>query len=257
MSSAFLTFLRPVKLIGCSVGVRERPWTFNFPLPLSGGGEGGCPTQAPTNLCFISKNNVPIYLQPFLSLNDTQVFITHPSAQCWTLASAARFNGRKLGMQNRPVVKGHAAPSASIQTMENLPVFSFYFLPKHSTNNEALLWLTVSAVSSTSPWMRPGWGHISKLFGTQQNYLKKKRCFSDKISLKSLEITGAEEVIGYRRGNGIGCKIWIIIVIAHCTYLTATKPFNFNFNFIVPWGKYCLAARWKTEQTQIERLPIR
>lgn len=54
-------------------------------------------------------------------MNDTQVLITQPSAQCWTLASRVQFNRRKLEMQNRAAVKGHAAPSGSMQTMENLP----------------------------------------------------------------------------------------------------------------------------------------
>lgn len=105
----------------------------------------------------------------YLSLNDTKVFfvffkIIHPSAQCWTLASAVCFNGRKLGMQNRPVVKGHVAPSASIQTMENLPVFSFCFLLTHSANKEALLWLTMSAdAESSSLWMRSAWEHLHNL----------------------------------------------------------------------------------------------
>lgn len=155
LSAAFLTFLRPVKpeashdshprhLISCSVRVRERPWTFNSPKRWWG--HHLSIPKHPPSLAPPAKTMCPSIYNP-LSLQDTQVFISDPSAQCWTLASAARFNRRKLGIQNRPVVKGHAAPSASIQTMENLPMFSFHFLLKHCTNNEAILWLTVSTVS--------------------------------------------------------------------------------------------------------------
>lgn len=124
-------------------------------------------TQIHTNSTQAFKNNVPIYLQLSPSLYDTQDFITHPSAQCWTLAPAARFNRRKLGMQNSPVVKGHVAPSASIQTMENLPVFSFYFLLTHTANNEALLWLCLPLPAPDSRWARMRTHHSTK-FNTEQ-----------------------------------------------------------------------------------------
>lgn len=83
-----------------------------------------------------AKNNVPICLQPppiSPSLHDTRVLIfflspTHRH-NAGHLPRQPRFNGRKLGTKNRLVVKGHAAPSASTQTMVNLPVFSFELPP--------------------------------------------------------------------------------------------------------------------------------
>lgn len=161
--------IRPVRLqachlwhllhvISCSVGSDRA----NFPPQLD---SPFLTKKRPPSLHQNSKTMCPS-IYNYLSLNDTKVFfvffkIIHPSAQCWTLASAVCFNGRKLGMQNRPVVKGHVAPSASIQTMENLPVFSFCFLLTHSANKEALLWLTMSAdAESSSLWMRSAWEHI-------------------------------------------------------------------------------------------------
>lgn len=64
-----------------------------------------------------------------LSLHDTRAVIAEPSAQCRTHASAARFNGRKLETKSRAAAKGHLAPSAPTQTMEDLWVFSLQLPP--------------------------------------------------------------------------------------------------------------------------------
>lgn len=107
-------------------GVTKRPLTSNL-------SKWWCRQWLPhpnTNQTMRPSIYNPFYFSLSLSLSAWhRVFITDPSAQCWTLASAARFNERKLGTKNRPVVKGHVAPSASIQTMENLTVFSFQLPP--------------------------------------------------------------------------------------------------------------------------------